>query len=301
MVLAPGWSALVLESAGVPLNPMSATLGALVIAIATEFSVLLSARYHEERGAGASVGEALRLSYARTGTAVVASGADRDRRLRGARLAAPIQLLFGGDAIRMLTEFGLVAVVDLLVALAGVMLVLPAVLVGAESDFAAIRVAFPAASRAARPRPPARRLRQAETMSDARGAAQAERPLPLFVGIAFVVLIAYAAYNGITNDEEGLLGAEEAERGGHSPSSRSRTSAAPSTSMRTSSRTTARPPRTPAPRATSEFPPAGSRCPRCSGSATTSTVRSRSRSGSPGALTASPSRTHSTKPPALRG
>ena len=139
VVLAPGWSALVLESAGVPLNPMSATLGALVIAIATEFSVLLSARYHEEREAGASVGEALRLAYSRTGSAVVASGLTAIAGFAVLALAAPIQLIFGGDAIRMLTEFGLVAVVDLLVALAGVMLVLPAVLVGAESDFAAIR------------------------------------------------------------------------------------------------------------------------------------------------------------------
>ncbi len=142
VVLAPGWSALVLESAGVPLNPMSATLGALVIAIATEFSVLLSARYHEEREAGASVGEALRLSYSRTGSAVVASGLTAIAGFAVLALAAPIQLLFGGDAIRMLTEFGLVAVVDLLVALAGVMLVLPAVLVGAESDFAAVRARF---------------------------------------------------------------------------------------------------------------------------------------------------------------
>jgi thiol-disulfide isomerase/thioredoxin len=36
---------------------------------------------------------------------------------------------------------------------------------------------------------------------------------PLFVGLAFVVLIAYATYSTITNDDEGLLGAEEGERG----------------------------------------------------------------------------------------
>ncbi len=147
VLLAPGWSALVLESAGVPLNPMSATLGALVIAIATEFSVLLSARYHEEREAGASVGEALRRSYSRTGSAVVASGVTAITGFAVLALAAPIQLLFGGEAIRMLTEFGLVAVVDLLVALAGVMLVLPAVLVGAESDFEAVRTRFRRLSR----------------------------------------------------------------------------------------------------------------------------------------------------------
>ena len=54
IALATGWSALVLFLVGVPLNPMSAALSALVIAISTEFSVLLSARYREEREAGAS-------------------------------------------------------------------------------------------------------------------------------------------------------------------------------------------------------------------------------------------------------
>ena len=63
-----------LAATGIPLNPMSAALGALVIAIATEFSVILASRYHEERGGGRSVGEALRRAYARTGAAVLASG-----------------------------------------------------------------------------------------------------------------------------------------------------------------------------------------------------------------------------------
>ena len=36
---------------------------------------------------------------------------------------------------------------------------------------------------------------------------------PVLVGLAFVVLIAYATYNTITNDDDGLLGAEDAERG----------------------------------------------------------------------------------------
>ncbi len=110
----------------VALNPMSATLGALVIAISTEFSVILSARYHEERGGGLSVGEALRRTYARTGTAVLASGATA---------IAGFAALAATD-IRMLRDFGLVTVADLGVALIGVMLVLPAALVWAEEGFA---------------------------------------------------------------------------------------------------------------------------------------------------------------------
>jgi len=125
IALATGWSALVLEAVDIPLNPMSATLGALVIAVATEFSVILSARYHEERDAGASIGEALRLTYSRTGTAVLASGITS--------IAGFGVLALSG--ITMLRDFGLVTVVDLSVALAGVMLVLPAALVWAEGGF----------------------------------------------------------------------------------------------------------------------------------------------------------------------
>ena len=125
IALATGWSALVLAAMGVPLNPMSATLGALVIAIATEFSVILSARFHEERAAGRSVGEALRVTYSRTGIAVLASGVTA--------IAGFAVLITSG--ITMLREFGLVTVVDLTVALAGVMLVLPAALVWAEGGF----------------------------------------------------------------------------------------------------------------------------------------------------------------------
>jgi uncharacterized protein len=135
IVLATGWSSLVIAAAGVELNPMSATLGALVIAIATEFSVLLAARYHEERDTGSSIGEALRATYARTGAAVAASGVTAIAGFAVLALAAPLEAIFGGDAVRMLTDFGLVTVVDLAVALAGVMLALPAALVWAESDF----------------------------------------------------------------------------------------------------------------------------------------------------------------------
>ena len=59
IALATGWSALVLFALRVPLNPLSVTLGALVIAISTEFSVLLSERYREERRRGLAPDEAL--------------------------------------------------------------------------------------------------------------------------------------------------------------------------------------------------------------------------------------------------
>ena len=122
IALATGWSALILFLLRIPLNPMSATLGALVIAISTEFSVLLSSRYKQERDGGATPEEALDITYASTGGAVLASGATA---------IAGFAALIASD-IRMLRDFGAVTVVDLTVSLLGVMVVLPAALVWAE-------------------------------------------------------------------------------------------------------------------------------------------------------------------------
>jgi len=122
IALAAGWSALVLFALRVPLNPMSATLGALVIAISTEFSVLLTARYREERAAGHEPPEALRRTYRSTGRAVIASGVTA---------IAGFAVLALSD-IQMLSDFGRVTVVDLSVSLLGVLAVLPAVLMLAE-------------------------------------------------------------------------------------------------------------------------------------------------------------------------
>jgi hydrophobe/amphiphile efflux-3 (HAE3) family protein len=129
IALATGWSGGIMFLLGllpgsleVELNPMSVTLGALVIAISTEFSILLSARYRQERADGAPAARALETTYASTGMAVLASGLTAI-----AGFAA-----LGASDIRMLRDFGILTVVDLSVALIGVMLVLPAALVWAE-------------------------------------------------------------------------------------------------------------------------------------------------------------------------
>jgi hydrophobe/amphiphile efflux-3 (HAE3) family protein len=123
-LLATGWASLLLWITGIPLNPMSAALGALTIAIATEFGVLLVGRFHEERGGGVRVEEALTRAYSRTGGAVLASGLTA---------IAGFAVLIASD-IRMLRDFGLVTVIDLGAALAGVLLVLPAILLWLERE-----------------------------------------------------------------------------------------------------------------------------------------------------------------------
>jgi hypothetical protein len=124
IALATGWSALILFLIGIPLNPMSATLGTLVIAISTEFSVLLSERFRQERESGHDLSAALARTYRSTGAAVIASG---------------LTAIFGFGVlvfsdITMLRDFGFVTLVDLTVSLGGVLLVLPAVLALSERD-----------------------------------------------------------------------------------------------------------------------------------------------------------------------
>ncbi|MGH2913160.1 MAG: MMPL family transporter, partial [Solirubrobacteraceae bacterium] len=124
IVLATGWSALVLFALRIPLNPMSVTLGALVIAISTEFSVLISERHRQERAAGHSTVEALRLAYTHTGAAVAASGVTA---------IAGFGVLTLSD-IAMLRDFGFVTLIDLSVSLIGVLVALPAAVVLAEGE-----------------------------------------------------------------------------------------------------------------------------------------------------------------------
>jgi predicted RND superfamily exporter protein len=124
VILATGWSALVLWLTRIPLNPMSAALGALTIAIATEFSVILSARFNEERESGLGVVDALRGAYSRTGPAVLASAIT---------VTAGFAVLIASD-VPMLRDFGFVTVIDLAVALLGVMVALPAALVWTEES-----------------------------------------------------------------------------------------------------------------------------------------------------------------------
>ncbi|MEA2435697.1 MAG: uncharacterized protein QOF65_253 [Thermoleophilaceae bacterium] len=122
IALTTGWSSLILFLLPIPLNPMSATLGALVIAISTEFSILLSARYRQERAKSEDTVQALERAYSSTGAAVLASGATA---------IAGFAAVVASD-IQMLHDFGAVTVIDLTVSLLGVLIVLPAAIVWAE-------------------------------------------------------------------------------------------------------------------------------------------------------------------------
>ena len=204
IALATGWSALVLWLLAVPLNPMSAALSALVIAISTEFSVLLSARYREERENGHSPASALERTYASTGAAVLASGVTA---------IAGFAVLIASD-IAMLRDFGLVTVIDLAVSLLGVLIVLPAVLVLAERRVAAGRAAA-AGARSRRDGRQARPPRLASAVAAARlrrrrRAPRLRRPMKarpgLLLAVFVVALLGWVTLNSVATETAGSEG-----------------------------------------------------------------------------------------------
>lgn len=125
VAVAAGLSALLLFIIRVPLNPMSAALGVFIVAIAGEFTLLIYLQYLRERARNKElqVEEAFKRSYRRIGPAVFASGVTA---------IAGFAALAVSD-INMLRGFALVAVVDLAVALASTIFLLPAVTAWIES------------------------------------------------------------------------------------------------------------------------------------------------------------------------
>jgi hydrophobe/amphiphile efflux-3 (HAE3) family protein len=67
------WSSLDMYLIGIPLNPLTAILGVLIIGICTEFMVLLMGRYEEEKSLGLSPREAMVTALSKIGRAIIAT------------------------------------------------------------------------------------------------------------------------------------------------------------------------------------------------------------------------------------
>jgi len=65
------WSSLDMYLIGIPLNPLTAIMGVLIIGICTEFMVLLMGRYEEEKRLGLSPQEAMLTALSKIGRAIV--------------------------------------------------------------------------------------------------------------------------------------------------------------------------------------------------------------------------------------
>jgi len=134
IVLALSASSVVLYLLNIELNPLTSVSGPLIIAMGTEFTVLLMSRYFEEREKGMPPRVAMDVASLRIGRAIAASGLT----VIGGFLA----LVFSN--FPLIESFGEVTVLDMALCLVATLVVLPPLLVwlDEETGLVAVREQF---------------------------------------------------------------------------------------------------------------------------------------------------------------
>ncbi|MBP2030425.1 hydrophobe/amphiphile efflux-3 (HAE3) family protein [Methanohalophilus levihalophilus] len=123
MFVVIGWAGGVMYFTDVPYTPMTATLGALILGVGSEYAVLMMERYYEEKEKGFSPHDAMVTASGKIGKAIIASG---------------LTTLFGFSALiaspfGLNSNFGLVTVIDVALALFATFVVFPPLIVYLDS------------------------------------------------------------------------------------------------------------------------------------------------------------------------
>ncbi|MBT8508397.1 hydrogenase expression protein HypA [Methanomicrobiaceae archaeon CYW5] len=118
IIMIIGWNTVIMYVLGLQYNLLTATLGAMSIGIASEYTILIMERYDEERERGCGCTEAIQTAIQKIGTAITISG---------------LTTVFGFSALTLsdfpiMSNFGLVTVLTVGFSLIGAILVMPAVL-----------------------------------------------------------------------------------------------------------------------------------------------------------------------------
>ncbi|MBM4463156.1 MAG: RND family transporter [Chloroflexi bacterium] len=124
MILIIGWSSVVMYLLGIKYTPLTATLGALIIGIGVEFTILLMMRYYEERNKGENPPRAMTTSIVRIGRAITASGFT---------VIGGFGALLIATGFPVLQDFGVVTMVNVFFALVAALVVLPPLIVWLDS------------------------------------------------------------------------------------------------------------------------------------------------------------------------
>jgi predicted RND superfamily exporter protein len=124
IVIAVGSASAAIYLLGIELNPLTTLSTPLVIAVSVEFSVLIMARYYEERGRGLSPREAVDTASTRIGRAITASGLTT--------IGGFGVLAFSG--FPLLSSFGIVTSLNVAIALLATLVILPELLVWADEE-----------------------------------------------------------------------------------------------------------------------------------------------------------------------
>lgn len=122
IILIIGMSAGIMYALGISYTPITATLGALVLGMGTEMTIMLMERYVEERALGKDKMEAILVTVTKIGKATVASGLTT----------------IGGFSVLMasqfaiLKDFGLMTVINISLALISTFIILPIIIVALD-------------------------------------------------------------------------------------------------------------------------------------------------------------------------
>jgi hypothetical protein len=119
VLVAVGASSAVLYLSGLDLNPLTSVSGPLIIAMSTEFSVIMMSRYFEERRRGHGPRDAMHAAAMRIGRAITASGLTAT--------GGFAVLAFSG--FPLLDAFGKVTALNIGLSLLSALIVLPPLLV----------------------------------------------------------------------------------------------------------------------------------------------------------------------------
>jgi predicted RND superfamily exporter protein len=119
VILIVGMSSGVMYLLGLKYTPITATLGALVLGMGTEMTVMLMERYLEERKSGKQKTESIVIAVTKIGKAIIASGLTT---------IGGFSVLMASEFI-ILKDFGLMTVINISLALISTFIILPPVLV----------------------------------------------------------------------------------------------------------------------------------------------------------------------------
>lgn len=118
VILIVGWSGLVMSLFGIAYTPLTATLGALIMGIGTEFTVLIIERYEEELETSASSGEAIQNALSKMANPILVSSLTT---------MGGFSALILSDFV-ILSNFGIMTLVNLSLALLSTFIVLPTIM-----------------------------------------------------------------------------------------------------------------------------------------------------------------------------
>jgi len=119
IIMIVGWNGLIMYMLSIDYTPLTATLGSMSVGVASEYTILIMERYYEEREKGMALIPAIQFSIQQIGTAITVSG---------------MTTVFGFAALMassfgIISNFGTVTVISVFFALAGAIIVMPAILV----------------------------------------------------------------------------------------------------------------------------------------------------------------------------